>query len=299
MGVEKTNYEERTVDAVDVIIPAYRERPDALHATLKACLTQTYRVSRILLIDDGSPEPVSLPSAISDGQVDLLRLPSNQGISTARNAGIQRANAPFLACVNIEVLPSTNWVETCLVYLSRHPRVGACYTRILPDRPKRLLTRWRMRFHEQKYGQTSGAVSFAPGHAVMFRRDAVESVGGYDARFRHINEDFDICDRMRRAGWETHFVAQSECVSIQCDTLSSLSNKQLLRSDWQSPSDYSLLKVFVDQGKWLFVRLARNVAKGRIHFAPVDVAITAGALGIATARAIGSRRELQKVAQSL
>lgn len=285
--------------AVEVVIPVYSEQPDALEATFAACLNQSYAVARIFLIDDGSPQPVLLSNnTMKTGKVNLCRLPYNQGISTARNIGIQRSTAPFLACINAEVLPSTDWVNTCLTHLSAHPRAGACFTRMVPVRPDRLLTRWRMRFHEQKYGEVSGGASFAPGHAVMFRREAVESVGGYDARFRHIDEDFDICDRMRRAGWETHYLASGRCVSIQRDTLASLSNKQLLRSNWQSPSDYSLLRVFADQSKWLLMRLARNLVTGRLSFLAVDIAITGGALSIATSRTVSARKEPQKIAQS-
>ena len=293
-----TSVEDTRAKPLDVIIPAYCERPDALATTVNACLNQTYPVSRILVIDDGSPEPVSLPSQAPIAKIDLLRLPCNQGISSARNTGIRLSTAPYVACVNSEVLPAADWVETCVDYLLSHPQAGACFTRIVPHRPRHLLTRWRMRFQEQKYGSDSGPARFAPGHAVMFRRKAIDSVGGYDVRFRRINEDSDICYRLRQAGWQTHYVAESHCISIQDDTLASLSNKQLIRSDWQSRNDYSLARVFVDQSKWLFVRLARNLATGRISFLPVDIAITGGALSIATARTVSARKEMQKITQS-
>src|SRR5208283_4966184 len=91
---------------VDIIIPVYKERPDALAATIFACLHQSYPVSRIFVVDDGSPEPVSLPDlGRFSSKVFLIRLAENQGISAARNSGIAHSNSPFLACVNSEVLP--------------------------------------------------------------------------------------------------------------------------------------------------------------------------------------------------
>lgn len=276
--------------AVDTVIPVYRESPEALAATLAACLNQSYPISRIVIVDDGSPVPVTVPAEISStNKVRTVRLERNQGIASARNAGIRETDAPFIACINSEVLPSPDWLQTCIDYLSAHVQAGACYARMVPDRPLRLLTRWRMRFQEQKYGDVSGPARFAPGHAVLFRSEAIESVQGYDARFRRIDEDFNICDRMRRAGWETHYVAESQCVSIQLDTLRSLANKQLLRSDWQSPADYPLPTVFLDQSKWLVVRLTRNIGTGRLLFAPVDIAITGCALGIAIARTLAHK----------
>src|SRR6202790_1969206 len=93
--------------AVDVVIPIYGERGEALSATLSACLKLTHPISKIFVVDDGSPEPISLPRwAQASAQISLLRLPRNQGISAARNAAIALSNATFLACINKEVLPA-------------------------------------------------------------------------------------------------------------------------------------------------------------------------------------------------
>jgi len=92
---------------------------------------------------------------------------------------------------------------------------------------RRLLTRWRMRFHEEKYDRSAGPALFAPGHAVLFRRRAIDDVGGYDLTLRRIGEDADICKRMQDANCGTHFVSQSRCVSIQDDTL-----QYLAQSNW-------------------------------------------------------------------
>ncbi|MGH9742223.1 MAG: glycosyltransferase family 2 protein, partial [Candidatus Acidiferrum sp.] len=84
--------------AVDVIVPVYGERPEALASTLAACLKQTYPVARVYVVDDGSPDAVSLPDwAKTNFQIALLRLPRNQGISAARNAAIALSHATFLA----------------------------------------------------------------------------------------------------------------------------------------------------------------------------------------------------------
>lgn len=278
---------EQTAADVDVVIPVYGERPQALAATLSASLKQTYPVGRIYVVDDGSPEPVSLPDwAKASAQIVLLRLPQNQGISAARNAAIALSNAVFLACINTEVLPDPDWLVTCLDYLFSHPEVGACATRVLPARPERLLTRWRMRFQEPKYPEQSGPTPFAHGHAVLFRKQAVDAVGGYDVRFRRHHEDSDICERMKKSGWGSHFVASGRCISVQHDSLAELAKKQLRDSGWYSPAESSLVRLYFHLSKWTLVRAARNLFKGRLRFLPVDAAIWASALWIATDRTL-------------
>ncbi len=274
---------------VDVVIPVYGERSEALAATLSACVKQTYPIARIFVVDDGSPEPISLSDwAQSSAQILLLRLPQNQGISGARNAAIARSSTPLLACINTEVLPAPDWLASCANYLLTRPSVGACYNRLVSATPHRVLTRWRMRFLETKFGEQSGLSEFAPGHAVLFRKEALDVVGGYDVRHRLHHEDSDICQRMRKFGWETHYVSHSRCISIQEDTLKQLAAKELRESYWYSPAESSLLRLYFHLSKWTIIRASRNLVKGRLYFLPVDVAIWALALWTATQRTLRS-----------
>jgi GT2 family glycosyltransferase len=283
LGLLMIHQENNMPLAVDAAIPVYGERPEALAATLSACMKQTYPFSRIFVIDDGSPEPVKLPHwAQSLPQFCLIRLPQNLGISAARNAAIARSNAPLLACINTQALPDPDWLVTCKNYLSNHSGVGACYTRLVPHRPNRILTRWRMRFLETKFGEESGTSPFAPGHAVLFRKEALDLACGYDVRYRLHHEDSDICQRMRTSGWETHYVAESCCISMQDDTLKELATKELRESYWYSPTESSLIRLYVHLSKWTLIRAGRNILKGRFYFIPVDVAIWVAALWTAT-----------------
>src|SRR6516225_4689316 len=278
--------------SVDVIIPVFNERPEAIEATLDACLNQTYPVSHIYLIDDASAVPASVPRRIeSTGKASLTRLPENQKIAAARNVGIAKSTAPLIACVNCEVLPEQEWLATCAHYLSEHPDVGVCFTRIVPDQPNRLLSRWRMQFQETKFGDLTGSAHFAPGHAVLFRKEAVEKVGRYKVELGNTCEDSDICERIRVAGWDTHFIAQSYCISIQENTISEFAQKELSRNRWQSTKDYSLTRLIFDRSKWTLTRIGRNLIRGRLLFLPVDVAVWAMTVKIAFSRTLAAHKQ--------
>jgi cellulose synthase/poly-beta-1,6-N-acetylglucosamine synthase-like glycosyltransferase len=272
---------------VDIVIPVYSERSNALEATILACLAQNYPVGTVIVVDDGSPHPVVLPESIaSTSQVGLLRLTENKGISAARNHGIACSRTALLACVNSEVLPDPDWLATCADYLERNPQVGACYTRTVPSRPDRILTRWRMHFQEPKVKTCSGPAEFAHGHAVLFRREAIDVVSGYDTRFRRNHEDWDICQRMRAYGWDTHYIAESRCLSIQQDSLRELAAKQLRDCGWFDSDKKSLIRIWIHLTKWTLVRIIRNVLKMRWYFLPVDLAIWICALYIATSQSL-------------
>jgi cellulose synthase/poly-beta-1,6-N-acetylglucosamine synthase-like glycosyltransferase len=273
-------------------MPVFNERPEAIAATLDACLLQTHPVSHIHVIDDGSSSLATIPERIAaTGKVTLARLPQNQRNAAARNAGVAKCTSPFVACVNCEVLPAEDWLATCVNYLSEHPEVGVCFTRTVPDHPERLLSRWRMRFQETKFGPETGSAHFAPGHAVLFRRDAIEKVGRYNVRLGNVSEDSDICERIRAAGWDTHFLAQSYCVSIQNNTVTEFAKKELSRNDWDSPKDYPLGRLILDRSKWTAIRMGRNLVKGRLLFLPVDLAVWAVAIKIAISKTLAARNQ--------
>ncbi len=275
---------------VDVVIPVYNERPEAIEATLDACLGQTHPISQIFVIDDGSAVPAAIPKRIeTTGRASLTRLPENQRNAAARNVGLAKCTSPLIACINCEVLPAQDWLATCVSYLSERPEVGVCFTRTVPDHPKRLLSRWRMRFQETKFGPATGATHFATGHAVLFRREAVERVGRYNVRLGNVSEDSDICERIRAAGWDTHFVAQSQCVSIQNNTVTEFAKKELSRNAWECPKDYPLSRLILQRSKWTLIRMGRNLLKGRLLFLPVDVAVWAIAVKIAISRTLAAR----------
>lgn len=148
-----------------------------------------------------------------------------------------------------------------------------------------------MRFQETKFGPGTGTAHFAPGHAVLFRREAVEKVGRYNVRLGNVSEDSDICERIRAAGWDTHFIAQSHCVSIQHNTVTEFAKKELSRNDWESPKDYPLSRLILDRTKWTVIRMGRNLVKGRLLFLPVDVAVWAVAIKIAITRTLAVRNQ--------
>ena len=282
--------ETQTRVTVDVIVPVFNERPEAIEATLDACLAQKYPVSRIFVVDDGSTVPATIPPRIeTTGKVSLTRLPQNVRNAAARNAGIAQSSATLLACVNCEVLPAPDWLETCARYLSGRSDVGVCFTKTVPDKPDSLLSRWRMRFQETKFGPETGSAHFAPGHAVVFRREAVERVGRYNNRLGNVSEDSDICERIRAAGLDTHFLADSYCISIQHNTVTEFAKKELSRNDWDSPKDYSLSRLFLDRSRWMLIRMGRNLVKGRLLFLPVDAAVWFTALKIAVSKTLAFR----------
>ena len=272
------------VAEVDVVIPAYAEDPAAIERTVDACRRQTHPVANIFVVDDHSPEPVRLSSSLEE-YVEVIRLPSNRGQATARNVGIAKGAAPLVLCLDVEVKLKEEWVEKCTSYVEAHPQVGACCGRIRPLNASSRWSRWRMKFLEAPYEEkeASGSISSATGHAVMFRREALTDIGGYDEKLVYHKEDFDVCQRLKRRGWEVHLVTDAYSVSIQTDDDVELLAKKLLRNNYWAVDARALEgpysrpitfpKFALEETRKLGSRLARNTLKGRLGLLSVDLAV--------------------------
>ena len=81
------------VPEVSVIIRAYDSNPDWLTQAVDSVLGQTGVTVEVILVDDGSAKPAKWRP---DARCGYLRLPYNQGLAAARNAGVARARGEFV-----------------------------------------------------------------------------------------------------------------------------------------------------------------------------------------------------------
>jgi glycosyltransferase involved in cell wall biosynthesis len=93
---------------VDVIIPAFNAGR-YIRSALDSVLAQTYVPAKVIVIDDGSTDNTSeivremIVSTDGPVRIELLNTP-NGGPSGARNLGIQKSNASFLAFLDADDL---------------------------------------------------------------------------------------------------------------------------------------------------------------------------------------------------
>ena len=80
---------------ISVVIPTYNRRAEVLEA-IASVLAQTLEVSEIIVIDDGSTDDTEEHVARLEAPVRYIRT-KNQGVSAARNHGIQQSKSDWIA----------------------------------------------------------------------------------------------------------------------------------------------------------------------------------------------------------
>lgn len=118
---------------VSVVIPTH-DRPDLLERAIRSVLEQTYTELELIVVDDASPEPVSLNEivdrdAIADAR--CIRLEDNRGGAGARNAGVAAASGEYVAFLDDddEWLPEK--VERQVERFEATDDVGLIYTAVI------------------------------------------------------------------------------------------------------------------------------------------------------------------------
>jgi glycosyltransferase involved in cell wall biosynthesis len=94
---------------VSLIMPAWRPRPDWLLAAVSSALEEHDCDVELIVVDDGSPEPVApLLADLGDQRLRVIRI-EHAGPYAARNAGMAAARGAFLRFVDADdiVQPSS------------------------------------------------------------------------------------------------------------------------------------------------------------------------------------------------
>ncbi len=89
---------------LSIIIPTYN-RPHFLPHAVNSALQQTIEEVEVIVVDDGSDKPVSLPE---HSRLSVIRLAKNSGNAVARNVGLKAAKGQYVTYLDDDdqLLPS-------------------------------------------------------------------------------------------------------------------------------------------------------------------------------------------------
>lgn len=173
---------------LSIIIPTHN-RPHLLPLAFESALKQTVSEIEVIVVDDGSSEPVSLPD---DSRLQVIRLARSRGGAAARNIGTQAAQGrwitylddddtllPQMAEVSLEALEKTNLPPPVAVISGIE--VVNLEGQILK---KRLPPPLRSRGCHFSLEEREPGKSYNTKQTLVVERDVINQIGGWDESFR-------------------------------------------------------------------------------------------------------------------
>lgn len=174
--------------------------------TIGECLGGLRRLDypdyEVIVVDDGSADETG---AIARAHGVKTLNGGGAGLSAARNAGLAEATGDIVAYLDDDASPEPHWLRHLAMTFARtsHAVVGG------PNRPPVGLPGTAGEIAECLAAApgtpthvmlTDDEAEHVPGCNMAFRRAALESIGGFDARFRVAGDDVDVGWRIQAAG---------------------------------------------------------------------------------------------------
>lgn len=184
------------VPLISVVIPCYNYG-QFLGETIDSVLNSTFQDVEIIVVDDGSTDPVTIAmlSSLTKPKTRLLKQ-TNQGVAAARNSGILAAKGKYILPLDADDLIHPTFLEKAFWIMELFPRVGFVSPRVkafgtenwVHDAPQ-------YNFHTQLFHNITCGTS-------LFLKEAFIQAGGYKSGFVVMGyEDWDFWISLGEKGW--------------------------------------------------------------------------------------------------
>lgn len=212
--------------SVDVYIPIYSESVEILEKTLTAAAAMDWPNKTIYVCDDGHKEETAA-KAREHGAI-YLKGPKKHAKAGNLNAAMKQTAGDLIVVFDTDHIPCRTFLrETVPAFTDE--KVGVVQTphhfynedifqrgfvtgHAIPDEQD-------MFNHGIQGGRDSWGGSFFVGSGAVFRRKALDGIGGFN--LLSITEDIHTSQHLHAAGWKTRFVDKDLAVGLTAENLSS------------------------------------------------------------------------------
>jgi len=218
-----------------------RNRPKHLARVVHSLLASTGVDLEIVVIDqsDGSDSEQALSASASDSRLHYVRS-RVRGKGAALNEGLRRARGALIVCTDDDCEASPGWVADMIRTLEEQPTAAVVFCTVTAgpyDRNAGYVPTYTARRNRllRSIGDCRDGLGFGAG--MIFRRDVVMAIGGYDetfgpgARFAS-GDEHDLCHRLLLKGW--HVYETTDVSIVHHGFLTFAEGRTHTRRDWIS-----------------------------------------------------------------
>lgn len=188
---------------VSVIIPTYK-RPDKLDRAIESVLAQTYQNVDVIVVDDNEPDTegrklteAKMAPYAGNPRVKYIRHEHNKNGSAARNTGARASDGKYIAFLDDDDIFYPEKIEAQVQRLEELPEEYAvCYTDAVCEKENGKISKLsEKREGDLYFDALTRELSFLAGSNMFIRKDAFDSIGGFDESFIR-SQDKEIVTRL-------------------------------------------------------------------------------------------------------
>lgn len=204
--------------SVSVIVVNFNAR-DTLSHCMEALRAQSLQAARVIVIDNASTDGSIESARELFPEFEYVCLTENTGFAAANNRAIERCDSEFVALLNPDAFPEPDWLKELVNAARQTPAAASFGSCQLMTGDADVLDGiedvchisglvWRGGHGRSRNSDDYSAREiFSPcAAAALYRRQAIQSVGGFDEDFFCYVEDVDLGFRLRLSGWQSWYV---------------------------------------------------------------------------------------------
>lgn len=192
---------------------------------LESLRSITYPNVEIIVVDNASVDNPTDTIQECFPEVQLICNKENLGFAGGNNVGIKAAKGEYILMLNNDTEVMSDFLEPLVSTMEQNPNIGVCSPKIRFYYTKNYLqyagstavnpyrvASYAIGYQEADKGQfdsSGGRTHLAHGAAMLVSGKAIEFAGLMEEEFFLYYEELDWCERIKRAGFEIHFVPQS------------------------------------------------------------------------------------------
>jgi cellulose synthase/poly-beta-1,6-N-acetylglucosamine synthase-like glycosyltransferase len=214
--------------ATDVMIPVYDEPVDVVEPTVAAAARLHGADVRVWLLDDGRRE--EMRRLAGRHGVDYLTRPDNEGAKAGNlNHALGVTSAPYVAVLDCDHVPRPEFLERTLGHLEDFGVAFVQTPQYYANGDSGPIAaaaaaQQNLFFGPIARGKDGLDAMFCCGTNVVFRRRALEEVGGFPQD--SVTEDFELSVRLHEAGWRSVYVPEVLACGLGPEDMASYVSQQ-------------------------------------------------------------------------
>lgn len=247
---------------VACLISSFNEPPEVLEETVAAVLAMDYPAKSVFILDDSTQPELRQAAQIIAARygIECVQRTNRRGFKAgAINEFLPQISADYIALFDADALPTAAFLRECVPQIESNPKLAflqtpqfyanaqVSYTALASSRQQNVFYEFICE------GKSVSRAAFCCGTNVIFRRAALEDVGGFNEK--SVTEDFATSFTMHARGWDSLYLNRTYVYSLAPENLAAYFTQQ---SRW-SFGTLSTARQFLKQ----FVTRPRSLSAGQ------------------------------------